>query len=83
MAKKLYRSKKDRKIAGVCGGIAEYFDIDSIIIRLLTFILVLSVGAGLIAYIIAWLVIPQELDNVYNVAPESNNQNPVAVQIIR
>ena len=80
MTKKLYRSKKDRKIAGVCGGIAEYFDIDPIIIRLLTLILVLSVGAGLIAYIIAWVVIPEEPDNVYTVTSESNNQYPVAVQ---
>ncbi|MCJ7443233.1 MAG: PspC domain-containing protein [Methanotrichaceae archaeon] len=68
MAKKLYRSKKDRKIAGVCGGIAEYFNIDPIIIRLLTLILVLSVGAGLIAYIIAWIFIPEEPDNLYPVA---------------
>jgi phage shock protein C len=60
MAKKLYRSKKNRKIAGVCGGIAEYFDIDPIIIRLITLILALSAGGGLIAYIIAWIVVPEE-----------------------
>ena len=60
MTKKLYRSKKNRKIAGVCGGIAEYFDIDPIIIRLITLILVLSAGGGLIAYIIAWIVVPEE-----------------------
>jgi phage shock protein C len=57
---KLNRSKKNRKIAGVCGGIAEYFDIDPIIIRLITLILVLSAGGGLIAYIIAWIVVPEE-----------------------
>ena len=60
MAKKLYRSKKNRKIAGICGGIAEYFDIDPIIIRLITLILVLSAGGGLIAYIVAWIIVPEE-----------------------
>jgi phage shock protein C len=65
MAKKLYRSKKNRKIAGVCGGIAEYFDIDPIIIRLITLILVLSAGCGLIAYIIAWIVVPEDPDDAH------------------
>ncbi|VVB70295.1 PspC domain protein [uncultured archaeon] len=68
MAKRLFRSEKNRKIAGVCGGIAEYFDIDPILIRLLTLILVLSAGGGLIAYIIAWMVIPKEQDNQYSIS---------------
>jgi phage shock protein PspC (stress-responsive transcriptional regulator) len=63
MAKKLYRSRKNRVIAGICGGLAEYFDVDPIIIRLITLILVLSAGAGLIAYIIAWIVVPEEPEN--------------------
>ena len=50
--KKLYRSKKNKMIAGVCGGIAEYFDIDPTLVRLLGLVLVLSGGAGVIAYII-------------------------------
>ena len=70
MTKKLYRSKKNRKIAGVCGGIAEYFDIDPIIIRLITLILVLSAGGGLIAYIIAWIVVPQEPEDAQLVSVE-------------
>ncbi|VVB62490.1 PspC domain protein [uncultured archaeon] len=64
MAKKLYRSRKNRVIAGICGGLAEYFDIDPIIVRLITLILVLSFGAGLIVYIIAWIVVPEEPDNL-------------------
>lgn len=60
MSKKLYRSKNNRVIAGVCGGLAEYFDIDPIIVRLITLILVLSAGAGLLAYIIAWIVVPED-----------------------
>ena len=59
MKKKLYRSEKDYKIAGVCGGIAEYFDVDSTLIRLLTVIFVLLGGAGVVAYIIAWIIVPK------------------------
>jgi phage shock protein C len=59
MKKKLYRSKKDKMIAGVCGGIAEYFDVDPTLIRLLTVLFVLLGGAGVVAYIIAWIIIPK------------------------
>lgn len=65
MAKKLYRSRNNRLIAGICGGLAEYFNIDPIIVRLITLILVLSFGSGLVAYIIAWIVVPEEPDNLY------------------
>ncbi|MBA7610721.1 hypothetical protein ES703_17933 [subsurface metagenome] len=51
-------------IAGVCGGIAEYFDIDSTLVRLLTVLVVLVGGAGVIAYIIAWIVIPKNPDQI-------------------
>ena len=57
--KKLYKSKTDRKIFGVCGGIAEYFGVDSTIVRLLWVILVLAFGTGILAYIIAALIIPE------------------------
>ena len=59
MKKKLYRSKKDKMIAGVCGGIAEYFDVDPTLIRLLTVLFVILGGAGVVAYIIAWIIIPK------------------------
>ena len=55
--KKLYRNKHDYKIAGICSGMGEYFDIDPVIIRLL-FLLALFLGAGLIVYIIGWIIIP-------------------------
>ena len=58
MEKKLYRSNTDKKIAGVCGGLAEYFSIDSTIIRLIVAAAVIFAGAGLLAYIIAALIIP-------------------------
>ena len=59
MRNKLYRSSKDCMIGGVCGGIAEYFDVDSTLIRLLAVLVVLLGGAGVVAYIIAWIVIPK------------------------
>ena len=55
--KKLYRNKSDSKIAGVCSGIGDYFEIDPVIIRL-GFLLALFLGAGLIVYIIGWIIIP-------------------------
>lgn len=59
--KKLYRSKEDRKIAGVCGGLAEYFGIDPTIIRVIAVLLLLPGGLpGLLPYIILWIVIPSQ-----------------------
>ncbi len=59
MQKKLYRSVTDRKIAGVCGGLAEYLNIDSTIVRLLLVLFCLAGGSGVIAYIVCALVIPE------------------------
>ena len=65
--KKLYRSKKERMIGGVCGGIAEHLDADPTIIRLGWVLLtLLSVGLGLIAYLIAWLIVPEKKDSTTN-----------------
>ena len=58
--KRLYRSKKNRIIAGVCGGIGEYFNIDPTIIRLLWVLFTLLGGSGIIAYIVAWIIIPEQ-----------------------
>ncbi|MDD3363068.1 MAG: PspC domain-containing protein [Hespellia sp.] len=57
--KKLYRSQANRTICGVCGGIGEYFHIDPTLIRL-AWVLVACMGPGLIAYIIAAVIIPDE-----------------------
>lgn len=56
--KKLYRSSTDKKIAGVCGGIAEYMNVDSTIVRLIAILLVFGCGSGLLAYIVAALIMP-------------------------
>lgn len=63
MSKRLYRSKNDRMIAGVCGGLAEYFNVDPVIIRIVAFILLLPGGLpGLIPYAILWIVVPEAPD---------------------
>ena len=60
MEKRLYRSVRDKKLAGVCGGIAEYFKMDPTIVRLLWVILSFTFGSGILAYIICALVIPSD-----------------------
>ncbi len=56
--KKLYRSRKDRMIAGVCGGLAEYFQIDSTWVRLIFLLFLLFGGTALLVYIVMWAVVP-------------------------
>jgi len=58
MEKKLYRSDRNKVLAGVCGGIGEYFSVDPVIIRLLAVVFCLMGGAGILAYIIAIFIIP-------------------------
>jgi len=60
MADKLYRSTENKKIAGICGGLGEYFDIDPTIVRLIWIASVLIAGTGLLAYLIAWMIIPEK-----------------------
>ena len=60
-ARKLYRSRRDRWIAGVAGGLAEYFNLDPVVVRILWILLLLPGGLpGLVPYIICWIVIPPE-----------------------
>ena len=60
MTRRLTRSN-DRIIAGVCSGIANYFEVDPLLVRLMwVFLTLISVGAGVLAYIIAWIVIPKK-----------------------
>ena len=58
--KRLYRSRTDKILGGVCGGIAAYFNIDPVIIRVLWVLFLFMGGAGILAYIVAWLIIPLE-----------------------
>ena len=61
MKKRLYKSSTDKKVCGVCGGIANYFDVDPTMIRLIWVIFTLAGGSGLIAYIIAAIIMPDEM----------------------
>ena len=61
MVKKLYRSVTDKKLCGVCGGLGEYFEIDSTLVRLLWVVIAfISCGAALLGYLVCALVIPQQ-----------------------
>ncbi len=61
MNKKLYRSRTESMIAGVCGGLAEYFNVDTVLVRIVAVILALTAhGAGLLGYIIFWIIVPQK-----------------------
>lgn len=57
--KKLHKSQTDKKLCGVCGGLAEYFNIDPTIVRLLWILFSIAGGAGLLAYIIAAIIMPE------------------------
>ncbi|MBQ7140212.1 MAG: PspC domain-containing protein [Bacilli bacterium] len=58
MKKRLYKIEKGKKIFGVCGGIAEYFDIDPTVVRLIWVLLVFCLGTGILAYLVAALIMP-------------------------
>ncbi len=60
MEKRLYKSNMDKKICGVCGGIAEYLNIDPTIVRLIWVLAAIFAGSGLLAYIIAAIVMPDK-----------------------
>ncbi len=65
MKKKLYKSNTDQKICGVCGGIAEYFSIDSTLVRLGLVAFCLLGGSGVLAYIVCAFVIPEKPSQYY------------------
>lgn len=60
MPKRLMRSQDNKVIGGVCGGIGEYFDIDPVLIRVITVVLFFLNGFGLLAYLVGWIVIPKK-----------------------
>ena len=61
MGKRLFRSRNNQIISGLCAGIGDYLDIDPTIIRLLTVALVILGGCGILCYLIGWIVVPEEL----------------------
>ncbi|MBM4170717.1 MAG: PspC domain-containing protein [Ignavibacteria bacterium] len=83
MEKRLYRSRKYRVFGGVAGGLAEYFNIDPVLMRVIFVVLVLTKGFGILLYIILWIVIPEmPFDIAYNIktdeskTSDSNSEAP-------
>ena len=67
--KRLYKSRKDRVIAGVCGGVGEYFNLDPVLIRIIWVLFAVMGGSGILAYIIGMIIIPE--------SPEATEPDPV------
>lgn len=58
MQKRLYRSREEKIIGGVCGGLAEYLNVDPTLVRLALVLITLFAGAGIIAYLVLWVIVP-------------------------
>ena len=58
--RKLYRSRTNRQLAGVCGGLAQYFNMDATLIRVLFVLLAVLGGSGLVLYLAMWIIVPRE-----------------------
>ena len=66
MEKRLHRSRTEKMIAGVCGGLAEYFNIDPTIVRILWVAITLLGGAGILLYVILWVIMPLQPPTAYS-----------------
>ena len=74
--KKLYRSRKNRWLVGVCGGIGEYFNIDPTVIRVIFVLAFLVLGGGLWVYLILWLIMPLNPEDFDMVVSEPAEEAP-------
>jgi len=73
--KRLYRVEKNKVFSGVCGGLAEYFDVDPVLIRVIFIVLFFGWGISLLAYIILWIVTPKKSDLIYQKSATSDEEN--------
>jgi phage shock protein C len=71
--RRLYRSVSNRHVAGVCGGMGEYFNIDPIVVRVIWFFSIFFHGVGLFAYIAAWIIVPENRQAVTTTLPRAQN----------
>jgi phage shock protein PspC (stress-responsive transcriptional regulator) len=76
--KSLHRSRVNRKIAGVCAGFAEYLDLDPTLVRIVWVMLAIFGGCGVLGYIIAWIIMPEEPLAQLSHAPASGVSPPAA-----
>ena len=75
MEKKLYRSETNKQIAGVCAGLAEYFDVDVTLVRIAFLVMMLMGGPGFLLYVVLWFVIPEESQVIYQDALKRKNED--------
>lgn len=73
--KRLYRSRKDQQLAGVCGGVADYLGVDPTLVRLLWVIFAIAGGPGLLLYVIMWAIVPEEPEFVQATANKAKNED--------
>ena len=73
--RKFYRSREERSIAGVCGGLAEFFDVDAGLLRLATLLLILCGGVSIWIYVILWIVVPEAPARPYAPFAKSTKKN--------
>jgi len=78
--KKLLRSSTDKKLGGVCAGLADYFDMDPTLVRVLWLLVVLCGGTGILLYVILWIALPLAPAPVYVAPAPPTSQVPVAPQ---
>lgn len=71
MNKRLYRSRTNKMVAGVCGGLGEYMDIDPTLVRIVFVLLVLASGMGVLAYLAMWLIVPEEGETAESASAET------------
>lgn len=78
MEKRLYRSETNKVFSGVCGGLGEYFEVDPVLVRVVTVILALSTGVAFIAYIAAWIIVPQREGQIESETSFTSGSKPDA-----
>lgn len=74
----LRRSRSDRVIAGVCGGLGRYLGVDAVLIRIAALVLIFAGGAGLLLYLIGWIAIPEEADEADGRTPDAESPSAPA-----
>lgn len=79
--RRVRRSRKDRVVGGVCGGLGRYLDVDPVLLRVAAVALALSGGLGVLAYLIAWIVIPEEAGPESDAPAPAVNRHGVALVV--
>lgn len=81
MTNRLYRSRTDKVLAGVCGGVAAHLGVDPVLVRLIYILLTCAtgLGPGIVVYIIAWVIIPEGPNAETIVEPEKGADDPTEV----